>query len=288
MFTRPSVASPDGALRGSAAVRGVPVDCRKHRVIDGRFEARGSPGGGACASGALRPCRGRSPSPTCRSLWSRRRCRGLDEHVALVEDPVDADDERKCGDRHGPDGADRGVQDDERSTGDACRPLLVSIMTPTIASCCCHDRSLPVAWARNRNAMVGWTADPSRWKENPAGTTMPSTGRPTPGSSRRLMSWAPDTRPDRHRVNRNTTTPPTGRRRCGGGDGARPGGHGRRAPDCDQQKTFELVPLLRVVHAHRRSSTRASAGRLSIEVAIRSDRSVTRTNVSMVPGICTS
>ena len=33
-------------------------------------------------------------------------------------------------------------------------PLLVSIMTPTITSCCCQLRSMPTAWARNSVAMV--------------------------------------------------------------------------------------------------------------------------------------
>ena len=33
-------------------------------------------------------------------------------------------------------------------------PLLVSIITPTMTSCCCQDRSIPTAWARNSEAMV--------------------------------------------------------------------------------------------------------------------------------------
>lgn len=33
-------------------------------------------------------------------------------------------------------------------------PLLVSIMTPTMTSCCCQDRSMPMAWARNIDAIV--------------------------------------------------------------------------------------------------------------------------------------
>ncbi len=33
-------------------------------------------------------------------------------------------------------------------------PLLVSIITPTMTSCCCQVRSMPRAWARNSEAMV--------------------------------------------------------------------------------------------------------------------------------------
>ncbi|MER6187182.1 hypothetical protein [Streptomyces sp. NPDC001652] len=33
-------------------------------------------------------------------------------------------------------------------------PLLVSIMMPTMISCCCQDRSMPMAWARKREPIV--------------------------------------------------------------------------------------------------------------------------------------
>ena len=78
----------------------------------------------------------------------------VDEHPALVQDAVDTDDQRERGDRDMPIAVRLLASTTNAPPAIPAVPLLVSIIMPTMASCCCQDRSMPTAWARNSEAIV--------------------------------------------------------------------------------------------------------------------------------------